>query len=445
MPCRGNIVVSLLFVLLLSVSGLALLTHSDLHVKIIAARKDKWQAAAVLEQALLLNLHRYREKMAAADMNAFGAPETDFFSNTVFPNRNDDGCLSQNHFSRYTLRSGEDYCITRILNHIEVKHSGSRLQAAGQARVDLLKGTIPAGEFGLVVNKKIAEDPLDYLAGRGVEYPGGQLPLVGELAVDSASGRLLAETLRLGEPLPDWRRIREKFDLEPSDAPIATGIYFARSGGEVTAVFVEGDLQKLEFSAGSGWQCVAFQQDGRRSELRYQPGLESLAWSGTEAVAGLSFAQKIIVHGNVWEIEQAGAAAFLEAARIELMACGRLVVRSGLVSENLALHKEKFPSLLLMTSQRDFFSGAAVNADIVMDVGGEKTVQAQLLAAGSLVNGAGSLTITGGLYAGDIRNSGRLRIDGSAGGFAFSDYLNLPDFKFLKNFRVHYIEEGANE
>jgi len=41
MPCRGNIVISLLFVLLLSVSGLALLTHTDLHVKIIAARNGR--------------------------------------------------------------------------------------------------------------------------------------------------------------------------------------------------------------------------------------------------------------------------------------------------------------------------------------------------------------------------------------------------------------------
>lgn len=445
MTNRGNIVVSLLFVLLLSASGLALLTHSDLHVKIIAARKGKWQAAAVLEQALVLDLHLYRERLAAADMNAYTAPENDFFNSTAFPDRTAGGCLSQNHFSRYTLRSGEDFCVIRILNRIEARQVGGRLSAAGRAGVDLLKGNIPAGEFGLVVNKGIAENPAAFLAGRGVEYPGAQLPLIGKLTVASASGRLLAETLRLSDPVPDWRRIREKFNLEPSDAPIPPGIYLVQVERTVEAVFVEGDLQELEFSAGGGWQAVTFRQNGRQFELKYQPGLESLVWSGTEAVNGRSFAEKIIVHGNVWDIEQAGAAAFLSASRLQLLACGQMVVRSGLVCENLALQKEKFPSLLLMTSGSDFFSGAAVNADIAFATSGENTVQAQLLAAGSLVNGAGSIRISGGLYAGDIQNSGRLRIDAFSGQFAFSNYLSLTDFKFLKNFRVHFIEEGKDE
>lgn len=445
MPCRGNIVISLLFVLLLSVSGLALLTHSDLHVKIIAARKGKWQAAAVLERELLLNLHRYREKLAIADMNAFHAPENDFFNQATFPDQTAGGCQSQNHFSRYTLRSGEDFCEIRIINRIEVKKIGSRLLAAGQAGVDLLKGNIPAGEFGLAVNKEIVETPAVYLESRGVEYPGGQLPLIGKLAATSATGRLLAETLRLGITVPDWRWIREKFNLEPSDAPVPPGIYLVQDEGAVAAVFIQGDLQKLEFGAGGGWQAVTFQQDDRRSELRYQPGLESLAWSGPEAVAGQAFAEKIIVHGNVWDIEQAGAAAFLDASRIQLLASGCLVVRSELVSENLVLRKEKIPGLLLMTSGRDFFSNEAVNADIVLDMTGEKTVQAQVLTTGSLINGNGSIEISGGLYAGDIQNSGRLQVDGSAGRFSFSNYLSLPDFKFLKNFRVHFVEEGADE
>jgi hypothetical protein len=445
MTSRGNIVVSLLFVLLLSVSGLALLTHTDLHVKIIAARKGKWQATVALEQALLLDLHLYREKLAAADMNAFSAPENDFFNDKIFPEQTTGGCLSQNHFSRYTMSNGEDFCVMRILNRIEVKKNGSRLLAAGQAGVDLLKGRIPAGEFGLVINREIDEDPAAFLAGRGVEYPGAQLPLVGKMAVTSATERLLEETLDLGIPVPDWRRIREKFNLAPSAAPIPPGIYFAKTAGEATAVFVQGDLQKLEFGAGDGWQAVIFQQDSCRSELRYQPGLASVIWSGTEDVGGSLFAEKIIIHGNVWDIEQAGAAAFLDTSRLQLLACGQMVVRSGLVCENLALQKEKFPSLLLMTSGRDFFTNETVRADIVLDTVGEKTIQAQVITAGALINGGGQVKLTGGLYAGDIQNSGRLQVDAFAGQFAFSNYVSLTNFKLLKNFRVHFIEEGTDE
>jgi len=445
MRCRGNIVLSLLLVLLLSVSGLALLTHTDLHVKIIAARKGKWQAATELEQTFILNLHQYREKLASADMNVFSAPETDFFNNMVFPDQSNGDCLSQNHFSMQVLRSEENLCLIRIINRIEVRKKGSRLLTVGRADVDLLKGNIPAGEFGLVLNKEIAENAAAYLAARAVEYPGVQLPLIGKLAVDCATGRLLVEALGLSGVIPDWWQIREKFNLEPSAAPIPPGIYLVQDKGEVAAVFIEGDLERLAFGADGGWQTVSFQQDGRRSALSYQPGLESLAWSGPEAVGGRTFAEKIIVHGNVWVIEQEGAAAFLDASRIQLLASGRLIVRSGLEGENLALQSEKLPNLLLMTSGRDFFSGAEVNGDIILEMTGENMVQAQLLAAGTLVNGAGSTRVSGGVYAGDIQNSGRLQIDAFAGGFAFSNYLSLTNFKLLKNFRVHFIQEGENE
>jgi len=247
--------------------------------------------------------------------------------------------------------------------------------------------------------------------------------------------------------VPDWRRIREKFLLEPSAAPILPGIYLARDEDNVTAVFVEGDLQKLEFSAGDGWQAVTFRRDGRSDVLRYQPGLASLGWSGDEGpdVAGFRFNEKIIVHGSVWDIEQSGAAAFLPAARIELLACGRLVVRSGLVGANLDPGGEKFPALLLMTADRDFFSSETVAADVVIDVAGAATVQVQIIAAGKLVNGDGTVEISGGLLAADIENAGRLRIEGAEGRFAFGAGALLPDFKFLQKFRVHFIQEGADE
>ncbi|MBN2346863.1 MAG: hypothetical protein JXO51_10785, partial [Candidatus Aminicenantes bacterium] len=95
MGCRGNVVLALLFVMLLAVSGLALLTHTGLHLEIIAARRDKRLQAAVLEQALLLNLHRFREKMASIDLHDFQDPAREFFNNDTFPNVVDGDCLSR--------------------------------------------------------------------------------------------------------------------------------------------------------------------------------------------------------------------------------------------------------------------------------------------------------------------------------------------------------------
>jgi hypothetical protein len=444
---RGHIVLALLFVLLLSVSGLALLTRTDLHLKITAARKGKRLEAAALEQELVLNLHRYREKLAAADMNAFEEPENQFFNRDTFPDLREDQFACRHQFSRFTLSARDDFRVVRILDLVQVSRSGGRLSYAGRAEVDLYEGSLPAGEPGLLVAGSGAQAAAAFLADRGVEYRGSLLPLVGNFTVTRETGLLLSEALELGGSVPDWRRIREKFGLELSDAPIPPGVYPAHDGGELEAVFVQGDLEKLEFAARDGRQSIIFSRDGHDTVLSYSPGSGDAAWSGSDApgVAGSLFAEKIIVHGSVWEIRQSGNAAFLPSARIELLASGRLVVRTGLASENLALGREKFPGLLLMTCDRDFFSGEEVGADVIIAAAGEQTIQAQVLAAGALVNEGGDVTLTGGLAAGDIENSGRLRIEAAAGDFSFAGHVRLQDFKFLKNFRLDFIEEGIDE
>jgi hypothetical protein len=444
---RGHIVLALLFLLLLSVSGLALLTATGLHLKIIAARKDKRLAAAASESRLVLELHRYREKLAAADMNAFPEPESGFFNRGTFPDVLEGGYASRHQFGSFTVSSGDGFRVVRILDLVQVSGGGSRLSFSGRAGVDLFQGSFAASEPGLLVARHSAEAPAAFLAGRGVEYSGSTVPLVGDVTLVQHTGLLLGEALGLPGQVPDWRRIREKFDLEPSSAPIPPGAYPVRDGEEVAAVFVQGDLEKLEFAANGDRETIVFCQGGRCCELSYVPGQGSLAWGGGDAAAidGARFRERIIVHGSVWDIRQAGSAAFLPAARIELLACGRLVVRTGLESENLALGREKFPGLLLMTSGSDFFSGEAVDADVVIAAGGAQTVQAQVVAAGALVNEGNAVEITGSLVAGDIENSGRVRVDAVAGDFAFDDYVRLPDCKFLKNFRVHFIQEGDDE
>jgi hypothetical protein len=442
---RGNIIIAVLFLLLLSFSGMALLTHSLLHSKIIGARRSKWQASRGLEQALVLQLHRYRQRLADSDMNHFSDPENDFFNSENFPDTDEGGFRVKNIFSRQQLTTGGGYVKVRIFNRLAASKDKSRLLYCGQASVDLLRGDIPLSEFTLLVNKEIAATQAAYLASKGVEWSVPIIPLPGKPAVQGDCNPLLAETLQLKGQFPDWRQIREKFNLEPGDAPIPPGIYLALVTGIVKAVFVEGSLQLLEFEADAGRQSIVFRQDNRSFALSYQPGRESVLWSGMEAVSGYGFAEKIFVHGNIWAIEQSGNAAFVGDSRIQVLASGKMVVSSGLEGENLGLQKTKFANLLLMTSGKDFFNGNEINADIILATGADSTVEAHLLAAGKVIHGDGLLKLSGSLIAGDIQNSGRLQIRDLAGQFDFPDSLSLKNFQCLQNFRVHFIMEGSDE
>lgn len=447
MSRRGNIVVVLMFTLLVAASGTALLLHTDTHMKIVAVRRERRLEAAALGQELLLRLHRFRETLAQADMNAYAAPEDDFFNATHFPAVAEKGMQSGHDFSRFVLRDAGAFRAIRILDLVRTRRRDGRLECSARAAVDLVSGDIPIGEFGLLVAQKGESTAATFLAGRGVDYGGAMLPQVGEFPLANGLRGMLSAALGLPVEVPDWRRIREAFGLEPSAAPLAPGVYLAREDEEVKAVFVEGDLQKLVFSAANGWQSIVFSQDDRCCELRYRPGEGALEWSGADgpAVAGMRFKEKVVVHGSVWSVEQGGTAAFLPAARLELLACGRLVVRSGLESEGLTLGQERFPCLLLMTTASDFFTGAGVKADVVFDVDGPAIVQAQVVSAGTLINGRAVIDLTGSLACGAIANEGIVRVGAAQGGFVLDDQAVVRGFKFLKNFRIHFIEEKNHE
>jgi hypothetical protein len=442
---RGNIVITVLFVLLLSFSGLALLTHSLLHSKIIGARRGKWQVAEGLETALVLQLHRYRQRLDASDMNQYAAPESDFFNAVNFPDSSVAGFRVKNQFSRQGPDPGSGFFKIRIFNLMTAGRENSRLSCEGRAAVDLLRGDIPLSEVSLLVSGEIAATQAEYLAGQGVEWPGSIMPLPGKPALEGDGRRLLAATLQLDGQFPDWRQIREKFGLEPGAAPIAPGIYLAAAAGRVKAVFIEGSLQRLEFSAAGGRQSIVFRRDDHAFELSYQPGRDSVQWNGRESVSGYGFSEKIFVHGSVWAIAQSGSAAFADGARLQVLASGTMTVTSGLGGENPGLQKGKFAHLLLMTCSRDFFSGDGIDADITLATGPGSTVEAHLLAAGSLVHGDGLVKVSGSLIAGAIRNSGRLQVDPLAGQFDFAAGLSLKNFQCLQNFRVHFISEGGDE
>jgi hypothetical protein len=442
---RGNVVIAVLFVLLLSFSGMALLTHTLLHDKIVAARRGRWEFGGEMERTVLWRLHLYRLRLDDSDMNRFSAPENDFFNLENFPDTVGDGIRITCRFNRQPLAAGSGFSKLRIFNCLTAESEKSRLEYQGRASVDLLMGDIPLSEFSLLVNKEMIGTQTAYLAEKGVEGQGQLINLPGKPAVAGDGRGALVEAMMLPGPFPDWRQIREKFNLEPSDAPIPRGIYLSSAAGLVEAVFVEGDLQQLEFRAVNGLQSIIFGQDSRLAELSYRPGLGSFLWSGSEAVGGNRFAEKIIVHGNIRSITQSGAAAFAAGSRIEVMASGKMIVTSGLAGENLGLQKAKFANLLLMTGDRDYFNDAAVNADIVLAVADNGTVEAHLLAAGSVVHGDGVLKISGSLVAGDIENSGRLQVRARAGRFDFPAHLVLKNFKCLQNFIFHFISEASDE
>jgi hypothetical protein len=379
-------------------------------------------------------------------MNLFAAPQDDFFNILNFPETDCDGSRVSCRFSRRPLSADNGFTKIRVSNLMTAGRPGSRLTHHALAAVDLLQGDIPLNELFLLLNREIEGGQSSYLAGKGVEWAGRPMvDLPGKPALCGDGRNPLAAALGLTGPCPDWRQIREKFAMEPSAAPIPPGVYLALGPERVDAVFVEGDLQLLQFGAVDGLQSITFVRPGCSLELSYRPGQRSLCWSGPETVGGFEFTEKIVVHGRIEAVMQSGEAAFAASASIQVMASGKITVASGLVGESLGLHKTKFAHLLLMTEGSDFFNGAAQDASIDLAAADGSTIEAHLVAAGKVIHGDGSLTLSGSLAAEDIENSGRLRLSATAGRFDFPSRRVLKRFKCLQNFFVPFIAEGDDE
>jgi len=150
-------------------------------------------------------------------------------------------------FQLLSLRAGEDFCLMRILNRIEVYKKTAAGCWLPASRRGLLKGIFQGRRIGVVVNKELTK----------VRPPIGR-PLCG--IPRASSCRWSANCCRfrnraLARRDPAFERsgsglaqIREKFNLEPSDAPVRPGSTWCRAKERWPAVYVEGDLQKLEFA-----------------------------------------------------------------------------------------------------------------------------------------------------------------------------------------------------
>lgn len=452
---KGFIAVSLSIILFMSLMGLMLLTYCFTHTKIVRSRSFKIKETDCLYQDLVCYLHNFRERILTDDIQGNGAPETGYFNGDVFS-----GTLLNPHNGHTVTHSFTwldfplgTYKRTRVTARLHAYSASGRhpYHLLSGVHIGVLSGDIPLPLFSFVVDTTPPVPTKTFFEEKKVSGGDGKKVAEDIDKKENITG-FLVDTLRLSGNVLTWREIREKLGLPTSDEPVPEGIHLLTEDGVLHAMVIQGDVEKIIFSTGSGGaadpvQKIRIIKETVSHEISYRPGDPFLQCWDTSVVQETYFGEKITVNGNVWSISQEGDAAFLDTSAITLTISGQAVIRSSLQTRNLELKEMELTNLTLACGKEDLFNGGG-DAGVVVDAPEEEVdVHASVITEGKFTNHSQQLNLSGSVSCGQLENNGSIDIRRTprSANPAVSPYFQVLGFCIIDDVSVTYIQEVSDE
>jgi hypothetical protein len=453
MKDKGNILVSVIFVIFLAFVGISLLTFTIMHTRIVRARTMKLVKTDRIYQDLIYYLHYFREKIFNTKIQDFSQPEQDYFNTTYFPDIITDNKHQIFHYFDYFEIPKAYYTKTRIIVTIDASSTTNSYCLNSEVFIDILSGKIPLTTFPFFMNigteNPTPVDAETFLRENNVINKSNKKAVINNIEAELSIHDFLINALKITGTKLSWREIREKFGFPPSDEPIPPGIYFLVEDGDLETIFIQGDIERMIFSTQNQLQKIRLIKNTVPYELYYKPG-ENYFDCWDYSVAGeILYKEKIIVNGSVWSIEQEGDGAFAELSDITLLVTDKAVIRSNLETAKpyFKLRQSKLSNLKLVCGKEHLehlFDWGGTESGVVID-NVDKTdptdLQVSLIVDGKFTNKDSQLKLSGSLYCKDLENTGTIEINHTDAAVSENNYFSTMDFKYINQFLIHFIEE----
>jgi len=447
MKTNGNIIISIVFIMLISFLGLTLLSFSIFHTWIRSARTLKIIETGRMHHELIYYLHHFHEKIFNENIQHFHQPEIDYFNNEHFPDiasSNDNNIIIKNSFTHRTL-SKEYYNKIRITDTIIVSSLKNNYEIKSEVFIDILSGQIPLTFFPFFLNKTIDLPENTFMEQNHVIDKSSKNMVINDMAIEFDTSNFLLDCLKIKGSAITWAAMREKFGFEVSDEPIPEGIHLLVEDDELTCIFIQGDVDRLVFSTQENVQKILIVINGASHQYHYKPGENYFTsiFRDNQNEEFLLFKEKIAVNGNIGAMEQEGDAAFTEDANITLFCSGNMTIRSNLETQNLNLKEMKSTSLTLVCSIAKTLN---INTEdltpgITVDTKEETVIEASIIINGKLTNKSPKLKIKGSIFSNDLQNEGVIEITHWNSKSDTGRFFRTTDFKYINQFYVNAIEE----
>lgn len=453
MKNKGNILVSVIFVTFLAFVGISLLTFTVMHTRIVRARTMKLVKTDRIYQDLIYYLHHLREKVFNENIRDFNQPEQDYFNTTYFPDIITDNKHQIIHSFDYFEIAKAYYTKTRIMVNIDASSTTNSYCLNSEVFIDILSGKIPLTIFPFFMNRGTQNpNPVDtetFLRENNVINKSDKKVVIDDIEADVDMHEFLIDALKITGINLSWREIREKFGFPPSDEPIPPGIYFLVEDGALESIFIQGDIERMIFSAQDQLQKIRLIKNTVPYELYYKPKESYFECWDYSVTGDMVFKEKIIVNGSVWSIEQEDDGAFAELSDITLLVTNKAVIRSNLETAEpyLSLRQSKLSNLKLVCGKEHLehlFDWGVTESGVVIDKvdkTGSTNIQASVIVDGKFTNKDPGLKLTGSLYCKDLENTGTIEINHIDAEVPQENYFSTMDFKYINQFLIHFIEE----
>lgn len=447
MKHEGNIIISVLFVVLISFLGLSLLGFSIFHTWIRGIRTQKISETGRMHQELIYYLHHFREKIFNKNIQNFYQPETDFFNKEYFPDiesRNDPEIMIKNSFDHCILPE-EYYKKISITDIIDVSSVRNNYSIKSEVIIFIFSGQIPLTLIPFFLNKAIEIPEETFLEENNIINNSGINMVIDDMEMELNTSEFLVESLGIQATVLTWAAMREKFGFEVSDEPIPEGIHLLKEDDILKCMFIQGDVERLVFSVRDNTQKILIIKENIPHEYHYIPGKNYFICLDNQINEELIFKERIIVNGNIWSLEQDGSDGFTEVTDIILFASGNVVIVSDLVTKDFTIKKIKSTSLTLVSSFEKLFNQGDLKPNIIVDTNREISLQVSIITDGKLINKSPKLEVKGSIFCKDLQNKGIIEITHWDSKSDRAKFFRTTDFKYIDCFHINYIEEVTNE
>jgi len=442
---QGNIIITIVFVLFISMLGISLLTFCFAHTAIIKARTIKGNEIEKMNSVLVHYLHGFREEIFKENINNYIFPEKEYFNTVRFPPTFIDSRYKLTHTFEtisYLLSTYKKTCVNDTV-HLEIGCYSYILNAG--VSIDILSGKIPVDRIPIFVDKSISVPEEVFLSEKGIENKSGKNSIVGSVSAELNVSNLLKDMLNTQVDILSWNNLRTVFFFPQSSEPFPIGIYILIENGVVDTVFIQGNADRVIFSAdkSSGIQKVNIYHCSSNYEFSYKPLSSFFKCWNNSIPQGLLFKEKIIVNGDISSIEQGGDIAFLGNTNISILVTGMATITTNLESESQTdtLDKKSSTHLKLVCTKDTVLNGGNAKNDVIISKKDNTIIQASIIANGKFSNSSPLLSLSGSLYCKEIENTGKITVDFLSSGDTKNTNCVTKDYKYIDRFLIRFIEE----
>ncbi len=439
MKTKGSILLSLIFIILVSSIGLSLLSYSITHFRIIKARKFRQEQIETLYNRLYLYLHNTRKKISEADISNIKDIEENFFNNENFPDKKINAIRIKNSF-KFKSFNKEFYVKLRGIQRIDAYNTRNNYRFASGIRVIIYSGDIPVSLIPFLMTKKTTstkqKNPGEY--GVNVISPDDKM-IISEKNLINDTERFLLENFTNSGTISITDLLKkEKTGSESLNENI---LFFSDISNRIS-MLINTSLDRLTFSINDEIQIIKIEKGNESYILKYIPKVDYIETSDTNNNPQGIFSEKILVNGDISLMEQNGVYAFSPETEIILTVFGNIVVNNSL--KTMKRNNKSSPPLTLISIINPYLSRKKKGGIITLTGGGLSRYDLSIISSKEIINLNRVAELYGTLTSPSINNSGKLNIHSEY----FSDnidWIRLPGFTLLSKIYIDYIEEIFND